>query len=84
MPHPRGKRSRKAQLRRKSRQFILKHAYHDVIWAETVCRSNRLEVINFLTVEYSDRPEGLQVSQVPDIEKGEVLVDSRGRGSWQT
>jgi hypothetical protein len=27
--------------------------------------------------------EPVQVSLVPDVEKGEVLLDSRGRGSFQ-
>jgi len=27
--------------------------------------------------------KAIQISDVPDVEKGEVLVDSRGRGSFQ-
>jgi len=27
--------------------------------------------------------EGLKVSLIPDVEKGEVLIDSRGKGSLQ-
>jgi hypothetical protein len=59
------------------RRLIFTHAYRDREIGETVCRLNRVEV---LTLAPTDE---LLVSLVPNVERGEVLVDSRGQGSFQ-
>jgi hypothetical protein len=44
---------------------------------EIVSRFSRLDVLGLLNCE------GFNVSLIPDIERGEVLIDSRGKGSLQ-
>ncbi len=51
-------------------------SYYDHERSEIVCRVSRVEIIDLLR-----QPIDLHV--VPDIEKGEVLVDSLGHGSFQ-
>lgn len=70
------KRSRERLLLRKVRRVIYSLSFNDRIVCETVSRVSHEEVLSFLT-------EVIRVSDVPDVEKGEVLVDSRGRGSFQ-
>jgi len=66
------------KLRKKLiRQLIFTNAFKDRQILETVCRLSRLEVIAVMP------GDELLVSLVPDVEKGEVLVDSRGQGSFQ-
>ena len=80
----RGKRSQEARLRREARRYVFRNGFHDVIWAETVCRTDHVEVLNYLHVVYPELSEGMLISDVPDFaEKGLVLVDSRGRGALQ-
>lgn len=59
------------------RRLIFTNAFQDREIVETICRLSRLEVIAL-----APRDE-LLISLVPDVEKGEVLVDSRGQGSFQ-
>jgi hypothetical protein len=70
------KRSEKKLLLRKIRAIIYSLSYNDQIVCETVSKASRVDVLAFLN-------EAIQISDVPDVEKGEVLVDSRGRGSFQ-
>lgn len=63
-------------LLRKIRAIIYSLSYDDRIMCETVSKASRIDVLAFLN-------EAIQISDVPDVEKGEVLVDSRGRGSFQ-
>jgi hypothetical protein len=63
--------------RRIIRNIIFKNAYIDKYRGEIVSRVSRLDVLSLLNCE------GLKVSLIPDIERGEVLVDSRGKGSLQ-
>jgi hypothetical protein len=70
------KRSEKKLLLRKIRGIIYSLSYNDQIMCETVSKVSRQDVLAFLNV-------AICVSDVPDVEKGEVLVDSRGRGSFQ-
>ena len=63
--------------RRLARRVIFGSALRDVRRGEVVCRVSRVEVLAAL----GDGP--IDVSIVPDVEKGEVLVDSRGQGSFQ-
>jgi hypothetical protein len=44
---------------------------------EIVSRVSRFDVLGLLNCE------GFNVYLIPDIEKGEVLIDSRGKGSLQ-
>ena len=70
------KRSKDSLQRRQIRTLIFASCYQDLIRCESVCRVSRTEVLGSLT--------GIvEVSNVPDVEKGEVLVDSRGQGSFQ-
>jgi len=73
MPH---KRSEEKLRMRRIRQIIFSKSVYDKNRAETVSRVSRLDVLGLLK-------EPLEVSVVPDVEKGEVLIDSRGRGSFQ-
>jgi len=76
LPH---RRSLTAKLRR----YVLRQGFHDVIWAETICRTDKTEIINYIHVIYPDPNEGILISDIPDVEKGLVLTDSRGRGVFQ-
>ena len=70
------KRSRDNLQRRQIRALIFASCYQDLNRCESVCRVSRSEILGSLT-------GSVEVSNVPDIEKGEVLVDSRGQGSFQ-
>jgi len=70
------KRSEHKLLLRRIRAIIYSLSYNDQIVCETVSKASRVDVLAFLN-------KAIQISDVPDIEKGEVLVDSRGRGSFQ-
>jgi len=58
------------------RSLIFNCSFHDRQRCETVCRMSRLDILALLTGP-------VEVGDVPDVEKGEVLVDSRGQGSFQ-
>jgi hypothetical protein len=58
------------------RALILNSSFHDQQRCETVCRMSRVDILALLTGP-------VEVDDVPDVEKGEVLVDSRGQGSFQ-
>ena len=72
------KNARKLEERkiRRIRGIILNGSFHDREIGETVSRMTRLEVMEQLH-------EPIEVHLIPDVEKGEVLVDSRGLGSFQ-
>ena len=61
---------------RKIRGIILRNSFYDRKTSEVICRITRLGVLGKLN-------EPVEVHLVPDVEKGEVLIDSRGRGSFQ-
>ena len=54
----------------------MKSSFHDKKKSEVVSKMTRIEVIGQLQ-------EPIEVHLVPDIEKGEVLIDSRASGSLQ-
>jgi hypothetical protein len=56
--------------------LIFTNAFQDREIVEKICRLSCLEVIALAP------SDGLLISLVLDVEKGEVLVDSRGRGSF--
>ena len=62
-----------------AKRLIFSTGFHDKILGETVSRVSRLDVLSQL----SKLAEPVNVCAVPDVEKGEVLVYSRGRGSFQ-
>jgi hypothetical protein len=71
------RREAKSRLQeRRIRRIILVAAYYDRERSEVVSEVSRLDVIRMLA-------EPVQVSLVPDIVKGEVLIDARGTGSLQ-
>jgi hypothetical protein len=70
---------REAKLRlqeRRIRRIILATAYDDRERCETVSQVSRLDVVRMLA-------EPVQLSLVPDVVRGEVLIDARGTGSLQ-
>jgi hypothetical protein len=71
------RRSKEKEQLRQARRIILSSSFHDRIRYETVCRMTRTDVLALLK-------EPVQLGLVPELEKGEVLVDSRGNGSFQT
>jgi len=71
------KRSFNKLQRRIIRNLIFKNAYIDKYRGEVVSRVSRLDVLGLLNCE------GFNVYLIPDVEKGEVLIDCRGKGSLQ-
>jgi len=63
-------------VKRRLRSLILASSFHDVRRCESVSLVSRADILGIVGVE-------VQVSDVPDVVKGEVLVDSRGQGSFQ-
>jgi hypothetical protein len=70
------KRNLKKLQARKIRRIILAASFRDKNVGEVVSRVSRLDAMAFLSGP-------VQLDLVPDVEKGEVLLDSRGRGSFQ-
>ena len=60
----------------KIQKIILHDSFQDKKLAEVISRTTRLEVLG----QFKDP---IEVHLVPDVEKGEVLIDLRGRGSFQ-
>jgi hypothetical protein len=61
---------------RRVRGIILRGSFYDRNVCEVISRVSRLDVMALLG--------GLvEVDLIPDVEKGEVLLDSRGRGTFQ-
>lgn len=77
MPH---KRSLEARQRRATRRLILEMAYRDKLRAETINRLSRNELVNLVSKMFGGR---VHLGAIPMVEVGEVLCDSRGRGSFQ-
>jgi len=62
--------------KRKIRRIIMRNIHYDRKISEVVSKITRLDVMAQLN-------EPIEVHLVPDIEKGEVLIDPRGNGSLQ-
>lgn len=80
MVHARSKfkfqdRQRKNQ-ERAAKRVILSASFHDARLGETVSLISRVDVLCLLT-------GAVEIGDVPDVVNGEVLVDSRGLGSFQ-
>ena len=71
------KRSLASLQKRQIRRLIFTFAYTDRVRCETISTLNRVDVLGLLNA-----PE-IEVHHVPEIVRGEVLVDSRGQGSFQ-
>jgi hypothetical protein len=67
--------SLKLQARR-VRGVILRGSFYDRNVCEVVSKMSRSDVIALLAWS-------VEVEVVPNVEKGEVLLDSRGRGTFQ-
>jgi hypothetical protein len=70
------KRKNNKKKERKIRGIILHSSYHDRKVGEFVSKLTRVDIMAHL-----DEP--VEVQLIPDIEKGEVLIDSIGRGTFQ-
>jgi hypothetical protein len=68
--------TKKRSAKRILRSIVLARSFHDVERGETVCLLSRVELLGLAGPV-------VQVCDVPDVERGEVLVDSRGQGSFQ-
>ena len=87
----RGIRSQRGKLKQAIRKVIFRTSYQDSILAESVCRVNREDLLAYasdiiMKMEVTEIPDlniGVTVGDVPDVEKGLILSDSRGRGIFQ-
>jgi hypothetical protein len=61
---------------RKIRGLIFSNSFRDAKQAETISQVTQVDILGLI-----DEP--VRVSDVPDVEKGEILIDERGRGSFQ-
>jgi len=71
-------RSKEKRQERDARRFILDTSFHDPIMAETISRVSDTMIVAHLDALYPGTPP-------PEINvvRGEVLIDSRGRGTFQ-
>jgi hypothetical protein len=70
------KRSTKKIIQRKIRRAIQHATYYDKQKGETISTATQTEILSQLK-------EPIEVNLVPDIEKGEVLLDTKGKGTLQ-
>jgi hypothetical protein len=70
------RRSEQKLLLRKIRRIIYSQSYNDRILCEIVSKVSREQVLTYIN-------EAIRISDVPDVVRGEVLLDSRGQGSFQ-
>ena len=70
------KRSEERLQLRRIRNILFSSCFYDKRVCEAVSRVSRSDVLGLLA-------EPVEVGLVPDVEKGEVLADSRGEGSFQ-
>lgn len=74
----RGRRSEFNAQRRFAKTIVVNSARHDQIRAEQICMLDRTEVLDALKEKFGS----VAVGSVR-FERGEVIVDARGRGSLQ-
>jgi hypothetical protein len=67
---------KKRSARRKLRKLVVERSFHDCERSETVCLISRVDLLTLAGPE-------VKVSDVPDVVQGEILIDSRGGGSFQ-
>ena len=68
--------NRRSQRIKIRKMIILDYSLKDREISEYISKSTRIEVIGKIKGE-------LEVHLVPDIEKGEIIIDSYGKGSFQ-
>ena len=82
LPHQRSRekyfQSQLKNQQRQARQYVLNTAYHDLILHESVCLKSKVEVVEAL-----QSSNEFVVWAASDFSRGEVLTDTRGRGSLQ-
>lgn len=71
-------RSKEKRRERDARRFILDTSFHDRNNADTISLVTQSMVVAHLDALYPDTPP-----PTLDMVKGEVLIDSRGDGSFQ-
>lgn len=76
MPH---KRSMAARQRRAAKRLILNTARRDPHQAETICLLTPRQLMTKLQTKFKD---GVY-EDAANCERGEILIDARGRGSLQ-
>jgi len=75
----RGRRSVKSLQRRLAKKIVFRQAYHDQEIKEIINRTTPEWIMQVLNQVYGY----VEVGAIPELEQGEVLVDSRGKGSFQ-
>lgn len=83
MPNRRSKtkileRQMKYQQRLDAKNYVLQNSFCDKTLAETVCVTSREDVLTFLGSKYM-----MVFPHIVCTEPGEVLIDSRGSGTFQ-
>jgi hypothetical protein len=82
LPHKRSPESRKKRaLMRELRRHALLYSFRDAQRAESICLLSQRDLLSLASSSSSG--SAVQLSDVPDVVRGEVLVDSRGQGSFQ-
>jgi len=64
--------------KRDAKRYILDLSFHDNILAESVCTVTITMIKNQLKLKY----DGV-FPEAWDVERGEIIIDSRGRGTFQ-
>jgi len=76
-------------LKQAIRKYIFRTSYHDHILAESVCTVTSSQLYDvgvkyYEQINPNDAEMGKKVNAaIPDVEKGLILSDSRGRGVFQ-
>jgi hypothetical protein len=78
MQQHRGRRSLANQERRFARRVIIETSRADKRQGEQICMLSGLQVLGLVEQKYGSVPV-----DVGNVEKGEVLSDSRGEGTFQ-
>ena len=78
MTQHRGKRSEFNKQRRFVKQLVVNTARHDKIRAEKICMLNNEQIADSLKTRFECVVLGADC-----FDKGEVVIDSRGKGSLQ-
>jgi len=80
----RGRNSKQSNTRKKivySLKTKIRHdSFRDPFWAETICMNTWTELRDF---GYSEYGEFFSTTFIPDLDRGYVTSDSRGRGCMQ-
>jgi len=87
LPHLRSEEAKKRRkmhyLRKQALRYVVEHAFRCPVWAETICITDKVEVVDYLCTLYPNETTLVLALSPPALEKGFVLADSRGRGVLQ-